>query len=116
MDKNKKESTPKNLRKGKRSSKKEKLKLILEIPVLVEDLRNKEKEKSRDLFFYDVPKFWTEEDIRTNISKIGKVLRIQVRQQYKYKSVRIQIILNKNFESMFNNDAFGICISNHYLR
>jgi hypothetical protein len=83
---------------------------IMNIPVLVDYQWEKDKEKARDLFFYDVPvvpRFWRE-DMVANLSKIGKVFRIQVKQQCKYKSVRAQILLNENFELTRQRGAFGI--------
>ncbi|RGB37548.1 hypothetical protein C1646_813248 [Rhizophagus diaphanus] len=59
---------------------------------MVENQDDKEKEKSR------------------------KVFRIQVKQQYKYKSVRAQILLNKNFENKFSIGTFRICISKNFIR
>ncbi|PKY58317.1 hypothetical protein RhiirA4_480127 [Rhizophagus irregularis] len=49
---------------------------------------NREKGMARDMFFYDILRYWKEEDIVANLSKIGKVFRIQVKQQYKYKFAR----------------------------
>lgn len=74
------------------SPKKSKKRPIINIPVLVDYRWEKDKEKARDLFFYDVPRFWREEDMVANLSKIEKVFRIQVKQQCKYKSVRAQIL------------------------
>ncbi|PKY61792.1 hypothetical protein RhiirA4_487274 [Rhizophagus irregularis] len=48
--------------------------------------------------------------------KIGKVLRIQVRGQHKYKTVKAKLILNENFEKTFKEGHFGICISKHFFR
>ncbi|RGB40039.1 hypothetical protein C1646_688728 [Rhizophagus diaphanus] len=45
------ENTPKKPKKGSQSQKKERSEPILEIPMLIEDQDNKEKEKSRDIFF-----------------------------------------------------------------
>ncbi|POG74952.1 hypothetical protein GLOIN_2v1770792 [Rhizophagus irregularis DAOM 181602=DAOM 197198] len=48
----------------------------MNIPVLVDYQWEKDKEKARDLFFYDVPRFWREEDMGSTTpqqdSKLGK--------------------------------------------
>ncbi|PKK64363.1 hypothetical protein RhiirC2_787596 [Rhizophagus irregularis] len=71
-----------------RSSEKGKKAPIVEIPAITDDQAEKEKEMARDMFFYDILRYWKEEDIVANLSKIGKVFRIQVKQQYKYKFAR----------------------------
>ena len=77
---------------------------------------DQEKEKARDIFFYDVPKYWKEDDVVRNLSKIGKVLRIQIKQQYKYKSVRVQIILEDRYEKAFRENFFGVTLDSTRLR
>lgn len=42
---------------------------IMNIPVLVDYQWEKDKEKARDLFFYDVPRFWREEDMGGQLGK-----------------------------------------------
>ncbi|PKY43468.1 hypothetical protein RhiirA4_466278 [Rhizophagus irregularis] len=68
----------KKSRKSRSTSSRKKRDAILEIPVLPEISSDDPKiRESCDLFFYDIPKYWSEEDVRTNLMKIGKVLRIQ---------------------------------------
>jgi hypothetical protein len=101
----------------KRSSNGKKRERILEIPVLPEITEDDPaSENARDIFFYDIPKFWSDEEVRTNLMKIGKVIKIQVRSQYKYKTVKTKILLNENFEKTFKEGHFGICISKHFIR
>ncbi|PKK56690.1 hypothetical protein RhiirC2_721700 [Rhizophagus irregularis] len=51
---------------------------IVEIPVLPENTSNDlQVKEARDIFFYDIPKYWSEEDVRTNLIKIGMVFRLQ---------------------------------------
>ncbi|PKY18192.1 hypothetical protein RhiirB3_430954 [Rhizophagus irregularis] len=53
--------------------KKNKWEEILEIPVLPEISNDDPKFKeARDIFFYDIPKYWSKEEVRTNLMKIGK--------------------------------------------
>ncbi|PKY48308.1 hypothetical protein RhiirA4_524887 [Rhizophagus irregularis] len=108
---------PKKGKRNKRSSNKKKREKIFEIPVLPEISEDDPSiEETRDIFFYDIPKYWSEEDVRTNLMKIGKLLRIQVRGQHKYKTIKAKLLLNKNFEKTFKEGHFGICISKHFIR
>ncbi|CAB4439836.1 unnamed protein product [Rhizophagus irregularis] len=96
---NKENDHQNNSKKGRSSSIKKKREEILEIPVLPEITNDDPKFKdAREIFFYDIPKYWSEEDVRTNLMKIGQVMRIQIRGQYKYKTVKAKISLNENFE------------------
>ncbi|UZO01951.1 uncharacterized protein OCT59_020457 [Rhizophagus irregularis] len=103
--------------KGRSTSNRRKWEEILEIPVLPENTSNDQQVKeARDIFFYDIPKYWSEDDVRTNLMKIGTVYRLQIRGQYKYKTVKAKIALNENFEKMFLDGHFGICISKNFIR
>ncbi|GBC27965.2 hypothetical protein GLOIN_2v1881393 [Rhizophagus irregularis DAOM 181602=DAOM 197198] len=114
---NKNDAQPKKGKIGKRSGKIKKWKAIIEIPVLPEIPSDDPNfNDARDIFFYDIPKYWSEEEIRTNLMKIGKVVRIQTRGQFKYKTVKVKLVLNKNFEKTFKEGHFGICISKHFIR
>lgn len=113
---NKENDQQKKPKKG-RSSNGKKWEEILEIPVLLaiaED--DPEMSRARDLFFYDIPNYWSEEEVRTNLSKIRRVIRIQIRGQHKYKTVKAKLILNENFEKTFKEGYFRICISKHFIR
>ncbi|PKY56256.1 hypothetical protein RhiirA4_476417 [Rhizophagus irregularis] len=74
----KKDDQPKKGKRDKRSSNKKIREKIFKIPVLPEISKDDPLiEAARDIFFYDIPKYWSEEDVRTNLLKIGKVIRIQ---------------------------------------
>ncbi|CAB4418749.1 unnamed protein product [Rhizophagus irregularis] len=73
-------------------------------------------EKARDLFFYDIPKYWNQEEVLAQLTNIGRVLRLQIRGQYKYKTVKAKIVLNEIFEKKFNAGHFGICINKNFTR
>ncbi|PKC12968.1 hypothetical protein RhiirA5_461634 [Rhizophagus irregularis] len=115
---NKEIDQPKKSKKGRSTSNRRKREEILEIPVLPENTSNDQQEKeARDIFFYDIPKYWSEDDVRTNRRmKIGTVYRLQIRGQYKYKTVKAKIALNENFGKTFLDGHFGICISKHFIR
>ncbi|CAB4410394.1 unnamed protein product [Rhizophagus irregularis] len=114
---NKENDHQNNSKKGRSSSIKKKREEILEIPVLPEITNDDPKFKdAREIFFYDIPKYWSEEDVRTNLMKIGQVMRIQIRGQYKYKTVKAKISLNENFERTFKEGHFGICINKTFIR
>ncbi|PKC55929.1 hypothetical protein RhiirA1_542311 [Rhizophagus irregularis] len=114
---NKEFDQPKKSKKGRLTSNRRKREEILEIPVLPENVSNDQQAKeARDIFFYDIPKYWSEDDVRTNLMKIGTVYRLQIRGQYKYKTVKAKIALNENFEKTFLDGHFGICISKNFIR
>ncbi|PKY24316.1 hypothetical protein RhiirB3_471918 [Rhizophagus irregularis] len=116
-DINKEIDQPKKSKKGRSTSNRRKREEILEIPVLPENTSNDQQAKeARDIFFYDIPKYWSEDDVRTNLMKIGTVYRLQIRGQYKYKTVKAKIALNENFEKTFLDGHFGICISKNFIR
>ncbi|PKC58872.1 hypothetical protein RhiirA1_470314 [Rhizophagus irregularis] len=74
-DINKEIDQPKKSKKGRSSSNRRKREEILEIPVLPENTSNDQQAKeARDIFFYDIPKYWSEEEVRTNLMKLGKFL------------------------------------------
>ncbi|PKK60344.1 hypothetical protein RhiirC2_793450 [Rhizophagus irregularis] len=50
-----------------------------EIPVLFDDQDKDKRDKSRNIFFYDIPKYWKDDDIFRELSKIGKVFSIKIR-------------------------------------
>ncbi|PKK70014.1 hypothetical protein RhiirC2_712243 [Rhizophagus irregularis] len=114
---NKETDQQKKSKKSRSASNRRKREEILKIPILPEISSDDPNYKNaRDIFFYDIPKYWSEEDIRTNLMKMGKVPRIQTREQYKYKTVKAKIILNEVPEKSFLGGHFGICICNHYIR
>jgi hypothetical protein len=116
---NKLADTKKKIKNGNKKSqsqkKKEKL-AIAEIPILIDDQELEDKEKSRDIFFYDIPKYRSKEDIVKELSKIGKVYQIQVKKQYKYLSVKASILLHEQFKKSFVGGAFGMGINKHFVR
>uniref|UniRef100_U9UEH9 Uncharacterized protein n=1 Tax=Rhizophagus irregularis (strain DAOM 181602 / DAOM 197198 / MUCL 43194) TaxID=747089 RepID=U9UEH9_RHIID len=88
---NKEFDQPNKSKKGRSTSNRRKREEILEIPVLPENTSNDQQAKeARDIFFYDIPKYWNEDDAK--------------------------IALNKNFEKTFVDGHFGICISKNFIR
>jgi hypothetical protein len=102
--------------KKSRSRKKKKRSIITEVPILIDNQKTQNKAKPRDIFFYNIPKYWKEKDIVKELSKIGKVYRVQIKKQYKYLSVRALVLLYKQFESSFISRAFGMGINKHFVR
>ncbi|PKY55491.1 hypothetical protein RhiirA4_474981 [Rhizophagus irregularis] len=84
-------------KKGKRnrqSSNRKVREKILEIPVLPEIPKDDPSiEEARDIFFYDIPKYWSEEDVKINLMKIGK-----------WQSVRD--LTNEEMESIKNGSSY----------
>ncbi|PKC05202.1 hypothetical protein RhiirA5_502274 [Rhizophagus irregularis] len=114
---NKESDQPKKSKNGRSTSNRRKREEIIEIPVLPENISNDQQAKeARDIFFYDIPKYWSEDDVKINLMKIGTVYRLQIRGQYKYKTVKAKIALNANFEKTFLDGHFGICISKNFIR
>ncbi|POG64933.1 hypothetical protein GLOIN_2v1670733, partial [Rhizophagus irregularis DAOM 181602=DAOM 197198] len=59
---NKETDQLKKSKKGRSASNKRKREKILEIPVLPENTSNDQQGKeARDIFFYDIPKYWSED-------------------------------------------------------
>ncbi|PKY56435.1 hypothetical protein RhiirA4_507245 [Rhizophagus irregularis] len=114
---NKEPDQQKNSNKSKSTSNRRKRENILEIPVLPELPEDDPIfKKARDIFLYDIPKYWSEEDVRTNIGRMGKLLKIQIRGQHKYKTVKVKIALDDQIEKLFKAGKFGICLNNHFIR
>ncbi|PKY25208.1 hypothetical protein RhiirB3_510429 [Rhizophagus irregularis] len=84
-DINKEIDQPKKSKKGRSTSNRRKREEILEIPVLPENTSNDQQAKeARDIFFYDIPKYWSEEEVRTNLMKT-------------FKDGHFRICISKNF-------------------
>jgi hypothetical protein len=114
---NKETDQQKKSKKSRSASNRRKREEILEIPVLPEISSNDPIfKKARDIVFYDIPKYWSEEDVRTNLARVGKILRIQIRGQYKYKTVIAKIALDEEMEQLFVDGKFSICVYNHFIR
>ncbi|CAB4445788.1 unnamed protein product [Rhizophagus irregularis] len=114
---NKEPDQQKKPKKSRSTSKKRNREAIIEIPILPEiPSDDRTNEKPRDLFFYDIPKYWNQEEVLAQLTKIGRVLRLQIRGQYKYKTVKAKIVLNETFEKKFNAGHFGICINKNFTR
>ncbi|PKY50739.1 hypothetical protein RhiirA4_531170 [Rhizophagus irregularis] len=114
---NKEPDQQKKPKKSRSASNRRKREEILEIPVLPEISSDDQIFKNaRDIFFYDIPKYWSEEDVRKNLERLGKIIRIQIRGQFKYKTVKAKIALDENVEKSFIGGHFGICVANHYIR
>ncbi|CAB4410368.1 unnamed protein product [Rhizophagus irregularis] len=114
---NKEFDQQKKPKKSRSTSKKRNREAIIEIPILPEiPSDDRKNEKARDLFFYDIPKYWNQEEILAQLTILGRVLRLQIRGQYKYKTVKAKIVLNEIFEKKFNAGHFGICINKNFTR
>ncbi|CAB4432995.1 unnamed protein product [Rhizophagus irregularis] len=114
---NKESDQQKKPKKSRSTSKKRNREAIIEIPILPEiSSDDQTNEKTRDLFFYDIPKYWNQEEILAQLTKIGRVIRLQIRGQYKYKTVKAKIALNEIFGKKFNAGHFGICINKNFIR
>ncbi|PKK57458.1 hypothetical protein RhiirC2_797996 [Rhizophagus irregularis] len=102
---NKEFDQPNKSKKGRLTSKRRKREEIVDIPVLPENTGNDlQAKKAHDIFFYDIPKYWSEEDVRTNLMKIGMIFRLQIKGQHKYKTIKAKISLNENFEKTFKDE------------
>ncbi|PKY59218.1 hypothetical protein RhiirA4_481793 [Rhizophagus irregularis] len=55
-------------------------------------------------------------NVDPDFMKAWKVIKVQIRGQYKYKTVRAQILLDDNFEKSFKKGLFRICISKNFIR
>jgi hypothetical protein len=99
-----------------RSRKKKERSSITEILILTDDQEQGDKDRARDIFFYDIPKYWNEKNIVKELSKIGKVYRIHIKKQFKYISVKAKITLFEQFSKSFNGGAFGMGINKHFIR
>ncbi|PKY59496.1 hypothetical protein RhiirA4_482285 [Rhizophagus irregularis] len=107
----KKKSSTQEIRKGK----------IIEIPVKItsdDDYLNKHfADRSRDLRFYNFPAYWKDEE---QLKNVGYIERLEVKRNYKYKTVRVRIRLTKVMEETFVKGEANIAIKknaqNYYFR
>ncbi|PKB94591.1 hypothetical protein RhiirA5_438439 [Rhizophagus irregularis] len=67
--------------------------------------------QSRDLKFYDFPAYWKETEIYEMMKKVGYVERLEVKWNYKYRTVRARIRLTKEMEEIFLKGGSNIALS-----
>lgn len=58
-------------------------------------------EQSRDLKFYDFPAYWKDNEIYEMLKQVGYVEKLEVRWNYKYRTVRAKICLTKTMENLY---------------
>ncbi|EXX78291.1 hypothetical protein RirG_016300 [Rhizophagus irregularis DAOM 197198w] len=101
----KKKSSTQEINKGK----------ITEIPVQTtsdDDYLGKHfAEQSRDLKFYDFPAYWKDNDIYEMLEKVGYIERLEVKWNYKYRTVRARIRLTKEMEEIFLKGGSNIALT-----
>ncbi|PKY60342.1 hypothetical protein RhiirA4_483931, partial [Rhizophagus irregularis] len=101
---NKKKSSTQEINKGK----------ITEIPVQTTSdddfLENHFAEQSRDLKFYDFPAYWKDNEIYEALKQVGYIERLEVKWNYKYRTVRARIRLTKAMEEIFTKGGSNIAI------
>ncbi|CAB4432617.1 unnamed protein product [Rhizophagus irregularis] len=105
----KKKSSTQEIKKGK----------ITEIPVKTtsdDDYLNKHfAKRSRDLRFYDFPAYRKDEEIYESLKNIGYIERLEVKWNYKYKTVRARIRLTNEMEERFRIGGSNIAIKKNDL-
>ncbi|PKK68378.1 hypothetical protein RhiirC2_782342 [Rhizophagus irregularis] len=57
--------------------------------------------QSCDMKFYDFPAYWKNNDIYEMLKKVGYIERLEVKWNYKYRTVRARIRLTKEMEEIF---------------
>ncbi|PKC66854.1 hypothetical protein RhiirA1_441485 [Rhizophagus irregularis] len=67
--------------------------------------------RSRDLKFYDFPAYWKDETIYEMLKKVGYIERLEVKWNYKYRTVRARIRLTKEMEDKFLKGGSNIAIT-----
>jgi hypothetical protein len=60
--------------------------------------------------FYDVPRYWKDEDIIGAPQNLGYIKRLRVKRSYKYISVRVDINLNKLAQEKYDKGAANVAI------
>jgi hypothetical protein len=58
-------------------------------------------EQSRDLKFYNFPAYWKDNEIYKMLKKVGYIERLEVKWNYKYRTVRARIHLTKEMVEIF---------------
>ncbi|PKC12349.1 hypothetical protein RhiirA5_410921 [Rhizophagus irregularis] len=101
----KKKSSTQEIKKGK----------ITEIPVKTTSddkyLDDHFAAQSRDLKFYDFPAYWKDEMIYEMMKKVGYIERLEVKWNYKYKTIRARIRLTKEMEEKFQQGGSNIVLT-----
>ncbi|PKY49415.1 hypothetical protein RhiirA4_465395 [Rhizophagus irregularis] len=73
-------------------------------------LENEFAERSRDLKFYDFPAYWKDTEIYDSLKQVGYIERLEVKWNYKYRTVRARIRLTKGMEESFIKGGSNIAI------
>ncbi|CAB4431328.1 unnamed protein product [Rhizophagus irregularis] len=67
--------------------------------------------QSRDLKFYDFPAYWKDETIYEMLKKVGYIERLEVKWNYKYRTVRARIRLTKEMDEKFVKGGSNIALT-----
>ncbi|PKY55135.1 hypothetical protein RhiirA4_427288 [Rhizophagus irregularis] len=98
----KKKSSKQEIKKGK----------IAEIPASDDEYFDKYfAEQSRDIKFYNFPAYWKDNEIYEMLKKVGYIERLEVKWNYKYRTVRARIRLTKEVEEKFLKGGSNIAIA-----
>ncbi|PKY61257.1 hypothetical protein RhiirA4_521630, partial [Rhizophagus irregularis] len=94
---NKEFDQQKKPKKSRSTSKKRNREAIIEIPILPEiPSDDRKNEKARDLFFYDIPKYWNQEEILAQLTILGRAMEEAVEDSCTLGNTsRIWLIRNK---------------------
>ncbi|PKY58995.1 hypothetical protein RhiirA4_481387 [Rhizophagus irregularis] len=69
-------------------------------------------EKSRDITFYDIPAYWSDEEIfdllRTNV---GCVEYMSTKRCYKYKTVKVTLRFHNNYEKIYKEGGVNVSLT-----
>ncbi|PKY50492.1 hypothetical protein RhiirA4_530505 [Rhizophagus irregularis] len=86
-----------------------------------DDLEKYFAERSRDITFYDIPAYWSDDEIFNLINaNMGHIEYMRTKRCYKYKTVKVTLRLTKNYEKIYNKGGVNVCLTRknrtHYIR
>jgi len=72
--------------------------------------------EARNMILYDIPNKWTDEEITKRIMKLGNIVSIKTKRQFKYQTVMAKIYLQKRYEELYQDKAIAVRLDNLLCR
>ncbi|EXX62234.1 hypothetical protein RirG_163650 [Rhizophagus irregularis DAOM 197198w] len=86
-----------------------------------EDLEKYYAEQSRDVTFYDIPAYWSDEEIFNLLNaNVGQIEYMRTKRCHKYKTVKTTLRLTKKYEEIYKKGGVNVVLTRknrtHYVR
>lgn len=66
---------------------------------------------SRDLYLYDIPARYKEDEVVKGIRSLGKINKLTIKWQYKYQTIKVNINLEKELEELYQQKTRSVKVT-----